>query len=102
MELPLLKLIMDETKKLLVLKKDGSSEVFNPDKIAKVAHAAGLSEDEALDISEKITNKLMKENANKITSLRIRNMVAFELKKRDKYAHDLYIWYEKTKDKNGR
>ncbi len=93
---------MNENKILKVLKKDGSIEAFESDKIARVAHAAGLSEDEALDMSEKITNKLMKDDANEITSLRIRNMVASELKKRDKYAYDLYIWYEKTKDKNGR
>ncbi len=83
---------------IAVIKKDGSIEDYNPQKITKVVIAAGLYPDQANILSTNITNWLKEKNLSKVTSIQIKNQVIEELKKINQYAAGLFTWYEKTKD----
>lgn len=87
-------------KKIEVIKRDGTLEDFDANKVAKVVHAAGLNKDEARLLSEKVNLWIRGLNQNKISSLQIRDKVLEELKLVNKYAADLFQWYEKTKSPN--
>ncbi len=83
-----------------VIKRDGSSEFFHPTKIEKVVKAAGLTEKQAKKLTQNVTLWVKSQGEKIITTREIRDKVVEELLKADKYAHDLYVWYEQTKDKN--
>lgn len=85
------------TQKLNVLKRDGSIEEFSPDKIARVTQAAGLESDQAKLLADKVTEFASSNGENPIPSSKIRDKVVEELTKVNKYAADLFTWYEKTK-----
>jgi len=84
--------------KLQVIKKDGSREDFNPDKIARVVAAAGLATDQSRELAERITQWFQSQRKTQITTLEIRNKVIEELSKVDRFAANAFTWYEKTKD----
>lgn len=69
----------------IVIKKDGTEEEFNPDKILDVIKAAGASESVAKVVVDNIIKRLFKIKSNKVRSLVYKN-----LKKIDKKAADNY------------
>jgi transcriptional regulator NrdR family protein len=80
-----------------VIKKDGSVENFDKEKIARVVTAAGLTPRKAKALATKVEKYITGLQGNKVTSKQIRNKVVDELTRADKYAAGLYTWYEKTK-----
>lgn len=88
---------MENQKKITVLKLDGSHEEFQPEKIARVVKAAGLSDEQAKQLSLDVTNWVNTQANGEITTLQIRDKVLEELRKVNSYAANLYEWYEKTK-----
>ena len=72
--------------KYIVIKKDGSEEEFNIDKILKVVQAAGASESDA----EVVVNKII-ERLYKIKSSKIRRLVYKYLKTINKKAAENYM-----------
>ncbi|MBL7158860.1 hypothetical protein ISS85_00070 [Candidatus Microgenomates bacterium] len=84
-------------KKIKVLKRDGSTENFNPEKIVRVATAAGLKSDQAQALSVKVNQWINDLDQEIVSSLKIRDKVLKELKKVNDYAANLYEWYDKNK-----
>ena len=81
-----------------VIKRDGSTARFDKNKITRVVKATGLGNIDSKAVALSIEKALLKKGVKKITSIKIRDMVITRLAKIDKYATDLYKWYEKTKD----
>ncbi|OGG02422.1 hypothetical protein A2Z33_05175 [Candidatus Gottesmanbacteria bacterium RBG_16_52_11] len=84
-------------KKIKVIKRDGTSEDFESDNIARVVTAAGLTPEEAQALARGVTETVSLRGKNEITSLEIRDLVLEELKLVKGSAADLYQWYESTK-----
>jgi transcriptional regulator NrdR family protein len=84
---------------LYVIKRDGSVEQFENEKIAKVALAAGLLETQAARLCEEVQNYFLKNSQEKVTSLQIRDKVLDCMKEVNMYAANMFEWYEKTKEK---
>jgi transcriptional regulator NrdR family protein len=89
-------------KKRYVIKRDGAKEKFNTNKIERVVLAAGLDEKQANKLVRIITKWVYMQKEDSITSLRIRDKVIEEIQKIDRYAADLYIWYQKTLDRDNK
>ncbi|OGM26105.1 hypothetical protein A3D00_01825 [Candidatus Woesebacteria bacterium RIFCSPHIGHO2_02_FULL_38_9] len=87
---------------LTVVKKDGSLESFNKDKIDRIMVAAGLDPEISLALSDEISNWAENLGQDKITTAQIRDKVVEELKRQDKYAADFYVWYEKSKERDSK
>jgi len=85
-----------------VVKRDGSLEQFNKNKIVKVVKTAGLTEEKAEALATKVETEIKLRELTRITSKQIRDMVAAELKLADEYVYGLYSWYEKVKDKENK
>ena len=81
-----------------VLKRDGSIEEFNHEKIARVVQAAGLETSQAKLLADKIADFVSGNGQGPIPSSQIKDKVVEELTKVDKHAAGLFTWYEKTKD----
>lgn len=86
--------------KIQVVKRDGTLENFDQDKIVRVVMAAGLTDAQAQELAAKVSEWVTKLEQEKITSLKLKDKVGEELKKLDEHAHDLYRWYQETKAKN--
>jgi transcriptional regulator NrdR family protein len=82
-----------------VKKRDGTLENFDETKIARVAHAAGLTQDEAAVVARHISAWASSRHKQALTSLQIRDKVLEELKGVDMYAANLFEWYQQTKEK---
>jgi transcriptional regulator NrdR family protein len=82
--------------KIKVIKKNGSIEDFETEKIARVTEAAGLSFIEAEKITQKITNWAKNQKRKKIRSTEIRGKVVEEMVKVNEYAAKLFVWYKKN------
>lgn len=81
-----------------VVKRDGTIEAYDADKIVRVVSAAGLRPVDAAGLSDKITSWL-ETKKGQVTSIDIRDKVFEELEKVDKYASGLFAWYQNLKDK---
>lgn len=81
-----------------VIKRDGRLEEFDANKIQRVCMAAGLSEEKAQSISNKVLASIDKYNEKSISSEDIAKLVIAELKEVDVYAADMFEWYQKTKE----
>jgi len=81
-----------------VIKRDGSLEDFEKDKIERVTKAAGLSQKQAKELALKIEKWAKSSGRKKITTLQIRDEVVPELKKLNKFAYNAFVWYQKTKE----
>lgn len=81
-----------------VIKKDGSKEPFNTNKIYQVVLAAGLNPDQAKTVSDNVTNWVNSNKTAEINSSTIRTKVIEQLQKVDRYVAGLFTWYEKTKE----
>jgi len=86
-------------KKILVIKRNGSIEPYDSEKIIRVTTAAGLRPIDASELAQKVTNWIEKEGIFEITSIQIRDQIFKELEKMDKHASGLYAWYQNLKDK---
>lgn len=85
--------------KIQVIKKDGTLEDFEKDKIERVTTAAGLSENQARKLADKISGWIKSGGKKQITTLQIRNQVVSQLQKINQFAANAFLWYEKTKDR---
>ena len=81
-----------------VIKRDGSREPFDPNKIIKVLKAAGMNEADATKLAQSVTTWLENQDGAELTSLAIRDQVAVQLRSADPDIANLYTWYEKTKE----
>lgn len=87
--------------KIKVKKRDNTLQDFDARKIEKVCRAAGVDEQTSKMIASFITNWLRESQIQvAISSLKLRDLVATELKKVNTNAYNLYVWYEQTKDGN--
>lgn len=93
---------MEENRDLMVIKRDGSREKFEEKKIAKVAEASGLTEEMARALAQKVSMEIKATKLREVPSKKIREHVTRELKLADPYAFGLYVWYERTKDHDGK
>lgn len=89
----------DMQKEVMVVKRGGSKEPFDPEKISRVVAAAGLRPVEASELAEGVARWVELQDKSEITSIEIRDRVFRELEKVDKYASGLYAWYQNLKDK---
>ncbi|OGM27636.1 hypothetical protein A2962_04865 [Candidatus Woesebacteria bacterium RIFCSPLOWO2_01_FULL_39_61] len=85
---------------LKVIKRNLNKENYNPEKIIKVVAAAGLSQESAKALSDRVSGWLEKRGKPEVTSLQIRDKVIVEIQKIDRGAARKFIWYEKYRDKN--
>jgi len=85
-----------------IIKRDGSRQEFNKQKIARVVHSAGLSQEESHVLANKIEEWIKKQASEnkKVNSLEIKDQVSKLLKQENEYAWGLYSWYENIKSKN--
>ncbi|KKQ75494.1 MAG: hypothetical protein US96_C0010G0010 [Candidatus Woesebacteria bacterium GW2011_GWB1_38_5b] len=81
-----------------VIKRNGELEDFEEGKVARVVHAAGLSEEQAQQLGQNVSQRIKALNAQQVTTIQIRDVVIEEMNKIDKYATDMFIWYQKGKD----
>jgi transcriptional regulator NrdR family protein len=80
-----------------VVKRDGVIEDYDPNKIIRVAVAAGLDEQKAKIMSDEITIWVEKSGIKQFTSLQLRDIVTGKLHKFDEAAAKMYVWYQSTK-----
>ncbi|KKR49892.1 hypothetical protein A3A55_04160 [Candidatus Roizmanbacteria bacterium RIFCSPLOWO2_01_FULL_40_14] len=86
-------------EKYIVIKRDGSKELFSEVKIARVMGAAGLTSEQTKQVVSRINEWLTSQGEKEITSLSIRNKLLKILPEINKPAADLFTWYQKTKEK---
>ncbi len=80
-----------------IIKRDGSKELFEPEKISRVVIAAGLDPQDAQKIITYVETELKDKNITETTSLNIRDLVVTALETVSKSAHDMFVWYQSTK-----
>ena len=85
--------------KIQVIKKGGSLEDFEKDKIERVTTAAGLSQDQAKKLADDIGKWAENLEKKQIPTLQIRNQVVAKLKNINQFAYSAFVWYAKTKDR---
>lgn len=89
--------------KIVVIKRDGATEHFQPDKIVRVVKAAGLTPKQSQMLATKVAKWAIEwvkiKRQTKITTLEIRAKVIEELHQVNQYAANLFTWYQKTKDR---
>lgn len=83
---------------IVVIKRDGTKEDYDSEKVDRVVVAAGLTPDQATSLVESVGEWLKEKSTHEVTSLEIRDKVLVELKKRDMYAANMFEWYQKTKE----
>lgn len=86
---------MDEIQ---VIKRDGSVEDFEIDKIIRVIKAAGLTDHDAEELGAHIEKWTKEQKKEELTSLEIRDKVVELMHDYDDMAADMFVWYQKTKD----
>lgn len=84
--------------KIQVVKRDGSLENFERDKIERVTAAAGLSQEQAKELADEIEKWVETSGKNQLTTLQIREQVLKRLNNLNQFAANAFVWYEKTKD----
>ncbi len=80
----------------MVVKRDGSEQPYDEDKVRKISRASGLNDEEAETLTTSVT-KMVKSSSGTTTSLRIRAKVLEDLLNVNEYAAGLFEWYEKNK-----
>jgi len=79
-----------EPVRLVVVKRDGSTEPFNRDKIIRgiqIASNGRIDEEKILDIVDEIEQKLIESRDSSVASRKIGNMVINRLKKLDEISY---------------
>ncbi len=82
-----------------VIKRDGSIEPYQEEKIVRVVQAAGADEQVSKEVAQRITAWLTLNTSPEVPSLAIRDQVIVELLKLDTDAASMFSWYQKTKDR---
>jgi transcriptional regulator NrdR family protein len=82
----------------LIVKRNNSLELYNPQKIKRVVMAAGLSEEMATSLVSTIEKWLRSLKTEQLSSITLRDEVLNELKKVSTTAANLFAWYQKTKE----
>ncbi|EKD62273.1 MAG: hypothetical protein ACD_52C00249G0003 [uncultured bacterium] len=82
-----------------VIKRDGGLEDFDYDKITRIAKAAGLEENDAQNVSRKVS-EWVSSVGKPVQTVDIRNEVLKHLQEINPNAANLYLWYESTKSNN--
>lgn len=82
----------------IVIKRDGTEEAFEKNKIERVIKAAGLAPDKALVVANNVEKWTQENNLPKFTSLELRDEIYTQLQQIDENIANLYQWYEGTKD----
>jgi 2-phosphoglycerate kinase len=88
-----------ELNDIKVRKRDNTFEPYHESNIVKVLVAAGMKENDANLVSQKISTWLKSNNTKDVSSLEIRDKVIEELELINTDVADLYKWYESTKNK---
>lgn len=81
-----------------VIKRDGSKEPFEAEKIARVVKAAGLDDRQAQELAAHVAEWIESQPDQALSSLMVRDEVQKQLDSMNRYAADLFRWYEKTKE----
>lgn len=81
-----------------VIKKDGSREAFDIEKIRKVTVTAGLDDAKVNDLCARITKWV--DEKGSVTTPEIREQVLNYLQENDPSVYGLFKWYEDGKDKH--
>jgi len=82
-----------------VVKRDGSLQEFDQEKIARVVAAAGLSPDQSQTLAGMVARRVNESGKSQISTLEIRDNVVEELHKVNPSTANLFVWYEGTKDR---
>lgn len=90
---------MEKRVSFKVEKRDKSLEEYDSEKIKRVVMAAGLTEEKADELCQKVNTWALGIDKNVVSSIEIKDKVAEEIKKLDDYASKKYNWYEGYKDK---
>jgi len=85
-------------KDITVIKRDGKSEKFNPEKVQQVVLASGISPLDSEEIVEQITSWVESLGQNTVSSLKIRDRLFEELEKTDMKASGLFAWHQNRKN----
>ena len=85
--------------KIAVVKRDGTLEDFQKEKIEKCLKAAGLTDDQTKSLADKTAKWVKSLGKKQITTFQIRDRVVSELGKINRFATNAFVWYEKTKDR---
>lgn len=86
------------SRKIKVVKRDGSLENFDNKKIIKVLKAAGLAENKSRLVAKKVEVLFKTSAKEQISSLEIKDKILDELKQVNQYIASLFDWYEKSKE----
>lgn len=83
----------------LIVKRDSRLELFDPRKIGRVSQAAGLNEEQAKNLVEKITHWIHSLNLEQLHSTKLRDKMIEEMHIVNQNAAKMFTWYQKTKEK---
>lgn len=81
-----------------VIKRDGTTEKFDSEKIKRIMRAAGMTEAQTDILVKSISAWTRSLHASDITSVQVRDAVLDEMKKLNKPAAGLFEWYQQTKE----
>lgn len=81
---------------MIVIKRDNTTQEFDESKIFKVVKAAGLSTEQAEELSQALAQKFA--NNEQVSSLEIRDEVSSQLHAIDEYAANMFDWYQEQKE----
>lgn len=83
-----------------IIKRDGSKEPFEAEKVARVVKAAGLDDRQAQELAAHVAAWVESQPDQAISSLVVRDEVQTQLDSVNRYAAGLFRWYQKTKEEN--
>ena len=91
-------------KEIQIVKRNGVKEGYDPQKIKRVAIAAGLPEIDAEKLAINVSKWMFEQRKREFNSVEIRDRMLIELEKVDKNIANVFRWYQKTrtKDENAR
>jgi len=78
-----------------VVKRDGTVEDFDGNKISRVCEALGLSPSQVDVLIKNVSLRVAKLPGDRVSSNQIRDFVINELKDINDYTAEQYLWYHK-------
>lgn len=81
-----------------IIKRDGSKEPFEAEKIVRVVKAAGLDDRQSQELAAHVAEWIESQPDQAVSSLTVRDEVQKQLDSMNRYVADLFRWYEKTKE----
>ena len=82
-----------------IIKRDKSIEEFDISKITRVVQAAGLSKEQADELTKHIQEWMNALNSDIVVSDSLKEEVSKQIESFNKQAADMFKWYEETKYK---